>query len=357
MTALGLFILALGALLTFMVLLIQEKNKTEQEKNKTEAALKQTKLKELEALAYAELSESNFEAACMGVTQLLMAIQDKKYDKSPGIYQLRGRLKDRTIKFLTRFAKEKSSDYRDQERLARVDAVIAVVHKLYGDMPKCKEMYGKAIGVYEGLLQQFPKDAKYKKLASNAHNWLGLAEYEAGEVKEAATEFSQAIEILRKGVQIEANPQLLNNLAWLQVTCPMPEFHNAKEAVALAKQAVDATPNVCPISANWRGMYCNTLGVAEYRAGNMKAAVQALNESMKLRQGGDGWDWWFLAMAYCKMDNQKLMQLYYNKAVTAPPSMDLPHETMAFCQAEAEALIPKKVQKKPEIPGSAVTID
>ncbi len=117
-------------------------------------------------------------------------------------------------------------------------------------------------------------------------------------------------------------------------------------------------PNICPESAYWRGMYCNTLGVAEYRAGNMKAAVQALNESMRLRTGGDGWDWWFLAMAYCKMDNQKLMQLYYNKAVKAPPSMDLPHETMAFCQAEAEALIaPKKVHKKPEIPGSAVTID
>src|SRR5260370_42243938 len=100
-------------------------------------------------------------------------------------------------------------------------------------------MYGKAIRIYEELGRQFPQDAKYIKLASNAHNWLGLAEYEAGEVKEAAAEFSQAINILRQGVQIEANPHLLNNLAWLQVTCPMPEFHNAKEAVALAKQAVE----------------------------------------------------------------------------------------------------------------------
>ena len=287
-----------------------------------------------------------------------MAIQDKKYDKNPDISQLRSRLKEQTIKFLGRFATNKSGDYRDQLRLARVDAVMAVAHKLYGDTAKCKEMYGKAIRIYEELVRQFPQDVKYRKLASNARNWLGLVEFEAGEAKEAASEFSQAIESLRQGVQIQADPELLNNLAWMQVTCPMPEFRNAKEAVALAKQAVAATPNICPITGYCRGMFCNTLGVAEYRAGNMKAAVEALNQSMQLRNGGDGWDWWFLAMAYCKMDNQKLMQLYYNKAVKAPPSMDLPHETMAFCQAEAEALIaPKKVPKKTDISGSVISSD
>ena len=45
------------------------------------------------------------------------------------------------------------------------------------------------------------------------------------------------------------------------------------------------------------GSYRNTLGVAHYRAGDWAAAVDALEESMRLRSGGDPYDWLFLAMA------------------------------------------------------------
>jgi serine/threonine protein kinase len=351
LTALGLFILAMGALLTFMVLLIQEQKKTK-------TALLQTKAKEAEALAHASESESNFERACTGVTQPLSEVQKKKYDHNPDILQLRRALKERTIKFLKEFAHEGNTTPTGRERLARVHTVIAGVHKLCGDMDQCKKMYEKAIVLYQGLAQQFPEVSRYQNSIGLNKYWLGLAQFESGDRRSASASFSSAVDVFRHGLEIEPNPEILNDLAWLRANCPMSEFQNATEAVVLATKAVDAAPNLCWMTGYKRGMFCNTLGVAQYRAGNLKAAVTSLHESMELRSGGDGWDWWYLAMAYYKMNDPKHMQVYYDKAVKAPPSLDLPHETMAFCQAEAEAMIAaKKVQKKPENPGTAITID
>ena len=60
-------------------------------------------------------------------------------------------------------------------------------------------------------------------------------------------------------------------------------------AIELAEQAVAMAPAV--------GNYWNTLGVAHYRAGEWSQAADALEESIRLRSGGDPYDWLFLAMA------------------------------------------------------------
>src|SRR5262249_53239156 len=67
------------------------------------------------------------------------------------------------------------------------------------------------------------------------------------------------------------------------------------KAVELASKAVQLTPKVADC---W-----NTLGAAHYRAGDWKAAVAALDKAVALRQGGDAFDWLFLAMAHRKLGN------------------------------------------------------
>lgn len=47
----------------------------------------------------------------------------------------------------------------------------------------------------------------------------------------------------------------------------------------------------------------NTLGAAHYRAGDYKAAITALERSMKVRNGGDSFDWFFLALAHRHLEN------------------------------------------------------
>ena len=79
-----------------------------------------------------------------------------------------------------------------------------------------------------------------------------------------------------------------NGLAWLLATCSDAKFRDPKQAVALAKRAVELDPN------NWG--YLNTLGAAYYRAGDWKAAIAALEKSMKLHKAatattGSYWRW------------------------------------------------------------------
>ena len=58
----------------------------------------------------------------------------------------------------------------------------------------------------------------------------------------------------------------------------------------------------------------NTLGAAHYRAGDWKAAVTALDKSMQLHNGGDSFDWVFLAMAQRKLGHNEDARKLYDKA-------------------------------------------
>jgi len=78
-------------------------------------------------------------------------------------------------------------------------------------------------------------------------------------------------------------------------------------AVELAKEAVERAPKE---ENHW-----NTLGVAHYRAGNWKAAVEALNKSRELRKGDDAFDLFFLAMAHWRLGQKYDALKWYKQAV------------------------------------------
>ena len=114
---------------------------------------------------------------------------------------------------------------------------------------------------------------------------------EAGRGGEADRVRRELESIYRRAIELHPqNHFLINNLAWLLAGPSDLAPHDPTRAVALAKQAVALAP---ASGACW-----NTLGVAHYRAGDWSAAANALNESMRLRSGGDPYDWLFLAMAH-----------------------------------------------------------
>jgi tetratricopeptide (TPR) repeat protein/serine/threonine protein kinase len=104
-----------------------------------------------------------------------------------------------------------------------------------------------------------------------------------------------------------ANASVLNDLAWLLATCPGVKLRDPHRAVVLGGKAVAAAPKT--------GDYWNTLGVAHYRAGDWKAAITALDKSVKLRQGGDAVDYLFLAMAHWQLGNRDQARKAYDHAV------------------------------------------
>jgi tetratricopeptide (TPR) repeat protein len=62
------------------------------------------------------------------------------------------------------------------------------------------------------------------------------------------------------------------------------------------------------------GTYQNTLGVVHYRAGNWQSAVETLDKSMSLRNGGDSFDYFFLAMAHWRLNQYESARRWYAKA-------------------------------------------
>jgi len=104
---------------------------------------------------------------------------------------------------------------------------------------------------------------------------------------------------------------------------------HAKTAAELAKKAIELAPK--------KGGYCNTLGAAQYRAGDWNAAIDALEKSMQLRSGGDSTDWLFLAMAHWQLAHKDEARQWYDKAVEWMDKNKPDHEELRRFRAERVA--------------------
>jgi tetratricopeptide (TPR) repeat protein len=122
-------------------------------------------------------------------------------------------------------------------------------------------------------------------------------------------------------------PEEQNELAWLLATDAEPLLRVPHAAVALAKLAAKKKPGT--------GVIWNTLGVAQYRAGDWKAAIEALTKSSQL-QGDNSINFLFLAMAEWKIGNQDAARVWFDKAVDSPPNQ-IPNENAKLRRFRAEA--------------------
>jgi tetratricopeptide (TPR) repeat protein len=179
----------------------------------------------------------------------------------------------------------------------------------------------KAIGDYSRALD-LVQDA-----ASRGFIYLqrGSAHSRLGCHAEARDDWQRAVELAPTSA--EAN----NNLAWLLATCADITLRDPRRAVALAAKGVELQPN--------QGMYWNTLGAARYGAGDWAAAVEALNKSIELRQGGDAFDWFFLAMAEWQRGNKDEARRWYDKAREWTQKNAAANEELQRFEAEAKEVL------------------
>jgi serine/threonine protein kinase/WD40 repeat protein len=146
----------------------------------------------------------------------------------------------------------------------------------------------------------------------------------------------QAIARLRR--QVAANPNsagACNDLAWTYLTAP-GALRDAKAALPLAEKAVRLDPG----NANYR----NTLGLAYYRAGRYREAVDTLRPNLKSQEdAGLAYDLYFLAMSCHRLGEAARARDYYDWAVRWTGAQrgfsatDL--EELAAFRAEAEQVL------------------
>jgi tetratricopeptide (TPR) repeat protein len=133
----------------------------------------------------------------------------------------------------------------------------------------------------------------------------------------------------------------LNNLAWLQATCPQIDLRSPSEAVRNARRATVIEPH--------NGDYWNTLGAAHYRAGDWDDARDALGRSMKLRNDGDCADWFFLALVELKLGRLTDARRWYEKAAAQLQQSALQDEELYRFQVEAATELGLAVPEPHEI--------
>jgi serine/threonine protein kinase/tetratricopeptide (TPR) repeat protein len=154
----------------------------------------------------------------------------------------------------------------------------------------------KALDDYSRAIELAPNDPELVQ----AYLWRAQAHSRVAHFEQARTDYETFLE------RSPAHDQAHNALAFLLATCPDVKLRDPHRAVELARKAVRLAPQT--------GNYWMTLGVAHYRAGNWEAAVAALDESVKLRPGGDVMDRLFLAMAHEKLGNHDEARRVYEQA-------------------------------------------
>jgi tetratricopeptide (TPR) repeat protein len=106
------------------------------------------------------------------------------------------------------------------------------------------------------------------------------------------------------------NANALNFLAWQLCACPIERLRDPDEAIMWARRgiAVAQGPD--------EGRIWNTLGVAYYRKGEWRKAIEAQERASRLRPGGPTDDEYFiLAMAHWRLGDLAAANDHYDQAI------------------------------------------
>jgi serine/threonine-protein kinase len=201
-----------------------------------------------------------------------------------------------------------------------------------GRTREAEQAYRQAISRFEKLVADSPTDRTLRLLLAQGYDYLAGVLRMDGQSHEAEQAFRQTLALREQlAADFPENAADQNNLAWLLATCAEVQFRDPVRALRLAEKANELAPK--------DGAYLNTLGVAHYRNGDWKAAVEKLLQSVQANSGGDGFDWLYLAMAYWQLGDPEQARRWYNRAVQGMEKSPLVKEELRRLRAEAEALL------------------
>jgi tetratricopeptide (TPR) repeat protein len=204
---------------------------------------------------------------------------------------------------------------------------------------EAEKQFQQAMAQLTELVGAHADSVSYRARLALCHISLGNLRTEAGERSAAANHYRQAFDLIEEVVKKSPkNSWYVRFLAWNLATCLDPKLRDAARAVRVGKELVEMTPR---IGDSW-----SVLGVAHYRAGDWKAAALALEKGTKLKNGGDSWDWIFLAMVHRQLGHAEEARRCYERAVKRTPS------DVAFYRFRDEAAALLGIAREQKAPNS-----
>ena len=142
----------------------------------------------------------------------------------------------------------------------------------------------------QGLIQLAQEAVDRSTQPARAYGDRALMFMQLEDYEKASDDFLQATAAEPESASMN------NNVAWILATYPEASIRDPERATKLANRAIELAPDA--------GAYWNTLGVAQYRNGQLSSAIESLMKSLELRDGGDALDFFFLAMAHWQLGNK-----------------------------------------------------
>ena len=220
------------------------------------------------------------------------------------------------IQYYDRVAKEYSHDERNQEVGAKALRQAGRIRMKLG-RTRGRDDYRDAIRIYEDIAASYPKNIWLRAgLITTLDEYACLLNLPADAV-EADASFRRSLAVAeglsttRTPICIASAPSSSLRLttwhgSWFAAGSPrtptMPRWPSES-----AHKAVEWEPD--------QPAYWNTLGVAQYRAGDLSAADQSLQKSIGLSEGGTAVDWFFLACIRHHQGDSGESQRWYDQAV------------------------------------------
>jgi serine/threonine-protein kinase len=219
-----------------------------------------------------------------------------------------------------------------QNAMALTCHSLGKLHHYRGNRATALAYYEQARIIREQLVKDHPEVPAYQNALAFTYHDLGFLFRTNGWRDKATNAFHKDLSIRQKLVRdFPGVTEYQNGLAWFLAACPEPQFRDPARAVALGRKAVKRAPQT--------PKYWNTLGVAYYRAGNWKAALGAMEKSIRNRSGGICADWFFLAMAHCRLRDKVEARNWYDRAVRWMEKNQPHNDELRSFRSEAATLL------------------
>lgn len=169
-----------------------------------------------------------------------------------------------------------------QDDMALTSCCLAHIQAALGQHDDAELSFRQALTTWERLARSNPSIPAFSTRLCRIHVELAWLLRDQDKTDAAIDHFHAAL------AADSTQDMIRNDLAWLLITRRGHDSLATREALDLSRLAVEHYPKV---PAFW-----NTYGVVLYRTGRLEEASNAFAESMKRAQGGDGFDWFYLAL-------------------------------------------------------------
>jgi tetratricopeptide (TPR) repeat protein len=217
------------------------------------------------------------------------------------------------------------ADAKCKESLATGHTNIALLLEEAGKFADAEKSYRRSVALLQGLAEGPPAAPRYNILLARTRSLLAGLLGSAGQHREAGEQYRAILKLFPD------SPRALGDLARFLAICPDERLRNPKQAVELARKAVERQPQA---RACWQ-----TLGIALYRAADWKGAVAALDKSVGLGKPGNAYEWFFLAMARWQLGDKDEARRWFDKAVAWADKHRPKDKDLRRFRAEAAALL------------------